>query len=773
MWVAIVLLILYLIFNILSEEQTYKKRYIFDDLLKNNDKISMNIRGEFESSLEGENSDSIILKHVRLYENSSYNFKMLNNAYLPAIIIYVNDIPKDITPGNQINCKAKLMNIKSATNPGEFDLRQYYCEKKIYYMAVCSEGDINIINAKSNVIKTFLFQLRDNIKKVYIKCLPEKEAGTICAMLLGDKSIIDEDVKELYRQNGIGHLLAISGLHVTILCMGLKRLLSKLRVNEKAAIVIIVLFLLFYGLMTGFGVSTSRAVIMMLFALAAQINGRSYDMLSAMSVSAVFIVVQKPYALFSCSFLLSYCAIIAIAVVYPFLEKYVIVNEKLITHKNKEKFFDYVMIEIRKSFLMSFSIQFFTLPVILYFYYETPVYGLILNLIILPLSNLLVIFGAIGGVLGLLILPAGKFFLGIVYVILNIFEKSCTLFNDFPFHIIVTGRPCRCKIFIYYFVIISVILLFNKMEMLLFSNYAIKNGLYTYVVNISRKVKHKTIFICLEILLLLVFILTPVRNKNADISFLDIGQGDCIIVKSESGRVYMIDGGSSSKKNIGKYIITPYLKYYGITRIDYCIVTHSDSDHVSGILEILEQKKSDRIQIDNFMIPEPDESLKDETYKKLLQLAKENCKKVSYIKKFDMIQDKNLKIVCIHPERGYYSDSANAYSAVLSITNNSNSILLTGDLEKDGETSVIETLNQHRNLFPESYTLLKVAHHGSKNSTSDKFLERVNPDISVISCGKKNRYGHPHDELLNRLKKINTTIFRTDMDGAVTLPLVQ
>ena len=95
------------------------------------------------------------------------------------------------------------------------------------------------------------------------------------------------------------------------------------------------------------------------------------------------------------------------------------------------------------------------------------------------------------------------------------------------------------------------------------------------------------------------------------------------------------------------------------------------------------------------MIPDPDEALKDETYKKLLQLAKENCKKVSYIKKFDMIRDKNLEIVCIHPERGYYSDSANAYSTVLSIVNNSNSILLTGDLEKDGETSVIETLNQY------------------------------------------------------------------------------
>lgn len=771
MWVAIVLLILYLIFDILSGEQTYKKRYIFDDLLKNNEKISVNISSEFESSLEGESSDSIILKHVRLNENSSNNLNIPKNAYLPAIIIYVNDIPKNIKPGNLINIQAELMNIKSATNPGEFDLRQYYCEKKIYYMAVCSEENINIVNTKNNVIKTFLFQLRDNIKKVYIKCLPEKEAGTICAMLLGDKSIIDEDVKELYRQNGIGHLLAISGLHVTILCMGLKKLLFKLKVNEKTAVIIIVFFLLFYGSMTGFGVSTSRAVIMMLFALAAQINGRSYDMLSAMSVSAVLIVVQKPNALFSCSFLLSYCAIIAIAVVYPFLEKYVIVDDKLMTHKNKEKFFDYIRIEIRKSLLMSFSIQFFTLPVILYFYYETPIYGLILNLIILPLSNILVIFGAIGGILGLLFLPVGKFFLGIVYIILNIFEKSCTLFNGFPFHIIVTGRPDGRKLFIYYFVIISVIFIFYKMEMLLYTNYTIKTGLYSYIINASRKIKNKTIFICLEVLLLLVFILTPVRNKNADISFLDIGQGDCIIVKSESGRVYMIDGGSSSKKNIGKYIITPYLKYYGITKIDYCIVTHSDSDHVSGILEILEQKKSDRIQIDNFMIPDPDEALKDETYKKLLQLAKENCKKVSYIKKFDMIRDKNLEIVCIHPERGYYSDSANAYSTVLSIVNNSNSILLTGDLEKDGETSVIETLNQYGNLFPKSYTLLKVAHHGSKNSTNDEFLERIKPDIAVISCGKKNRYGHPHDELLDRLKKINTTIFRTDMDGAVILAL--
>lgn len=261
--------------------------------------------------------------------------------------------------------------------------------------------------------------------------------------------------------------------------------------------------------------------------------------------------------------------------------------------------------------------------------------------------------------------------------------------------------------------------------------------------------------------------LLPANTKKFSIDFLDVGQGDCTIIRNETGNVYMIDGGSSSKDNVGKYIIEPYLKFYGIKNIDYCIMTHSDSDHISGIIEILSQETSDKIKIKNFLLPNPDKSAKDDAYYKVLNLAKAKCNNVSYIKKFDIIIDRKLKITCIHPEVNYKSDTANAYSTVLSIVHGNTSCLLTGDIEKDGEKQVLELLKQYRNDFPEKYTILKAAHHGSKNSSSADFLKCVMPDIVVISCGKNNRYGHPHEETMERLDSIGSNVIRTDESGMI------
>lgn len=771
-WVAAVLLISYILIYLISGDKIYHKQYVFDDLLKNNEKINTSITGEFVSSQTGETSVQIILRYVNVEVHKISDSDIANKYYLPAIVLYTDNAPQNINPGNLIDCNASLTAIKTATNPGEFDLKKYYREKKIYYMALCSEKDIKIINHKNDVVKTFLFRLRDRMKKVYIECLPKKEAGTITAMLLGDKSFIDENERELYRQNGIGHLLAISGLHVTILCMAFRKLLFRLKINEKISVCLIMIFLILYGIMTSFSISTSRAVVMMILALIARITGRSYDTLSAMAVSAVIIIIQKPFALFSCSFLLSYGAIIAIAVLYPFFDKNLISEKNMkTTHNAKEKFIDYILIELKKSLLISFSIQFFTLPIVLFYYYETPTYGLILNIIVLPFLNILVISGALGGIIGIFFLPIGRFLLGTVYLILRIFEKCCNLFNFLPFHTVVTGRPPIYKIILFYFIIITLIFILNKTDTLFFKNNAARSHLQSDMAYLSYSLKNKGIVTPFVMLILLFLILAPSGTRTFNISFLDIGQGDCIIMKSDSGKVYLIDGGSSTKKNIGKYTIIPYLKYYGINKIDYCIITHSDIDHVSGIIEILEQKQESGIQINNFLLPDPDISLKDETYNYILQLACNNCKKVSYIKQFDVINDKNLKIICLHPESGYKAESANAYSTVLSITHNSENILLTGDLEKDGEENVLNILNRFKNIFPKSYTILKAAHHGSKNSTSDEFLKRVKPQITIISCGKNNKYGHPHPELLERLKKINTIIFRTDINGAIILPL--
>ena len=183
--------------------------------------------------------------------------------------------------------------------------------------------------------------------------------------------------------------------------MAFNKLLTLLKVPDKLSITLTVLLLFLYGIMTGFGISTNRAVIMMVIALFAGFVGRSYDMLSATAVSAVIIVILKPMALFSCSFLLSYGAIIAIAYFYPFLRDDIFACKNDFKHNNKERLVQHIKKEIIKSMLVSFSIQFFTLPVILYYFFQTPSYSIVLNLLIVPLSTFLVIISALGGLLGI------------------------------------------------------------------------------------------------------------------------------------------------------------------------------------------------------------------------------------------------------------------------------------------------------------------------------------------------------------------------------------
>lgn len=736
-------------------------------MFKNKSRIETGIYGEFESAVSKEKTVNIILKNVKLkFESETTDYK-----YLPSVIIYAKKTEYaeelKLNPENKIKCNASLMEIKSATNPGEFNLKEYYREKKIFYSAVCDIGDISVSDKNYNYLKKILYDFRDRLKNVYMNCMPENEAGTVSAMILGDKSMLDEDVKELYRENGMSHLLAISGLHITVLCMAFKKLLTLLKVPDKLSIILTVLLLFLYGLMTGFGISTNRAVIMMVIALFAGFVGRSYDMLSATAVSAVVIVIFKPMALFSCSFLLSYGAIVAIAYFYPFLRDDIFRCEKDFEHNNKEKLTQHIKKEIIKSMLVSFSIQFFTLPVILYYFFQTPSYSIILNLLIIPLSTLLVILSVLGGLFGMIFLPLGKFMLGGVYFILKFYDVVCMAFDKLPMHHIVTGRPGIVKIFIFYLVSFTLIFAVKYLKDYIYIKIDFDTGFSSVLLSFSAKISKISHYTFLFFMLLYVFMLIPPQNDRFNICFPDVGQGDCIIIKNDNGKVYMIDGGSSDKDSVGKYIITPYLKYYGIDKIDYCIMTHGDSDHISGIIEIFEQKNADRIVIDNFLLPNPDNELKDEAYYQILNLAKNNCNKVRYIKTYDKIIDGDMTMTCVHPDNGCKTESANAYSTVLSIVHKTNSILLTGDLEKDGEDKVLDILNSDLKNFPQKYTLLKAAHHGSKNSTTEAFLKRTMPEKTIISCGKNNRYGHPHSELLKRLEYIETKIYRTDVCGAL------
>lgn len=759
-----------------------------------NDKTEAGITGRVYNYEEKADGSSIYLKDV------SVQLKDSQALYsLPYILVYSKE-KSCFGTGSQLKINGIIYKPETPSNPGQFNQREYLSEKNIYYTAV-AKSVTNIGNQGNSInysFRRFTRGIKEKLAEVYKNALPEKECGIVTAMLLGDKTFASIDIRNLYKQSGIGHLLAISGLHVSILGLAVYKLVKWFIAlicsvlvyiyKDKAAtlkyinalsvlagasrimpVISSAVFILFYGNMTGPGVSTGRAVSMMLIMLSAPLLYRSYDMLSALGVSAVIILLQKPFTAFSCSFLLSYGAVLGIALVYPVLKniyagspdrnngynrrkRYRYRYKELLKSRDKKitflmslKYLVYLLLEKTIDLLLtSLSIQIVTLPVILYFYYKFPIYGVFINIIVLPLMPLVVITAVAGGVAGLLFMPLAGFLLGSTKLLLDIYEKICRLAAELPGNILITGQPGIWQITSYIVIVFLILYIIHNIGN---CNPVLPSAMYM-------------VAFCI--------IIYTRRYNGINVTFLDTGQGDAIFIQDNKGTVYLADGGSSSIEKAGTYRIIPFLEYNGIKKIDYIIITHPDEDHISGIREILEQSRHG-IKAETLLVPDPASACKDIAYYSIIKTAMENNVKTAYIRAGDTISNNaGFSIKCLHPQHGFNAGSANAYSTVLSVLYGNTSFLLTGDVEGNGEAALSDRLYTDKTL-PVHYNVLKVAHHGSKNSSSEEFLERVSPDISVISCGKNNLYGHPHKELIKRIEDCGSRWVSTSEAGAVTI----
>lgn len=626
------------------------------------------------------------------------------------IIVYNNLNDSNLKLGNHILVTGKISKLQYATNQGQFNEFQYYKTKWINYKVFAK--NIRILNNKCNYFYQMLYDLRKHIDAVYRKILPQKEYGIISAMILGEKSSLNEDIKKLYKESGISHILAISGLHISLAGMAVYKLLRKWIFGIRGSVLVTILFVFSYGILTGYGVSVNRAVVMLVVTMGALAAGRTYDMISALSLSGLIILIQSPFELFNGGFLLSFSAVIAIIVLTPIL---------------KEVFGNNKKIDI---LLVTIGINIFTLPLILYFFFEVPIYSFIINILVIPLMSLLIFLGFMAGILGCFNTMSGTFLGGGIYYILKFYETICRIFEKFVYNTFLFGQPEKFQILMYYIIIFIT---------------------YFSVVKMKKK---KGVFLLL--LLFILFIKT--EGGILKITFMDVGQGDCIFMRTPDNKVYLIDGGSSDVKGVGKYRIIPFLKSQGIDCIDYIIVSHSDFDHVSGIKEIIEENE---IKVNNLFMP--DTGMKDKSYMEIVNMAETDGILVRFLSKGDRFADKNLTIECLHPDKGYIPESRNDYSTVLNVRYINFNLLLTGDIEADGESKLLNS------KYYENCDVLKIAHHGSNSSTSEKFLEMVKPYISVISCAENNKYGHPHKKLMERLENSGSVILMTKDNGAVTI----
>lgn len=676
-------------------------------------------RQEFKSSYQ-----SIYLKNISflsLPENKTA-FGTADIQPETGVLAYLKT-ETDIAVGARAVVQGEAFLPRPAGNPGGFDAKAYYRSKGIGL--ILKKAQIQKRNGSVWPLRNRISLLRRRFAQTLQKLTDGETAGILCAVILGDRGGLETGIKDLYQDTGLIHLFSVSGLHITILGMGLFRLLRKTGLSIKPAACLCAAFMLCYVYMTGMAYPAVRAMIMFSFYLLAALTGRTYDLATALASAAAVMLFCQREAAPQAGFLLSFSAVAGV----------------MLAGRWKAK-------RLRGTALgSSIGIQLVTVPLTAYFYYKIPLYACFINLLVLPFMPFVLGFGIAGMMAGLVSQTAGKIILSPAFYILKAIKYLCEAVSCLPFSSIITGKPTVMRMAAYY------LLLFAGF---FFSERKRKES--------SRPDLSKLAFA----MILLSGIMLPSGKRNLRMTFLDVGQGDGCCIENGRRSVWMVDGGSSSESALARYCLEPFLNSIGTGYVDCWMISHYDMDHVSGLMEILEGYSRNMaghnrngISIGRIFLPDiADDS---QIHKKICALAKENGIPVFYVSSGDVFREGAMTVRVLAPEKDKYYSSENAASMVTEVSYSDFKALLTGDMEKDGEES-----------FAAKYPLLdvdvlKAGHHGSKYATSEKFLECVSPELAVISCGRNNRYGHPARELLERLTDYGCRLARTDRQGAVTV----
>ncbi len=658
------------------------------------------------------------------------------------------DVPRPLA-GCKIALTGELSLFSQATNPGEFDSRSYYHNLGYDF---CLSADTNAWIQKGkqyDPIAEELWQLKSFIKDQLEQLINKQnkdwtDYGIYCAVLLGDKSELDRIQKTLFQEQGIAHILSVSGLHISAVGLVTCGLLMKLTGSLAISGIAGSLTVLFYAAFTGNAISTIRAGVMYLILIIGRQKGRIYDMPTAASAAALCLLFFQPLAIFQASMQLSFGAVLGISLVSDLFRR---IPDKLSakTSMKAGRFFS----------VMGLSIA--MLPVILYHYYQYPLYSLLLNQLVIPLAGILIASPVLSLVVSAFWPIAASAFLWLGHLVICFFTILCKAFARLPLSAYYAGRPAVWRI-VLYFTLLGIL------------------GMCTRWKNEKRKEEKKKIEKIFEkekkrsglvIAVLLAvgyylfgcFFLHADHYKGLEITVLDVGQGDGILLTLPDRTTILSDGGSSNRYQLETSVLEPVLKSKGIQRFDYVFVSHTDNDHISGILGMLEESPE---LIGSLMLPQSQSATQQ--FEKLLHLAEEKQIPVMWLSKGDQFSIQsalNLSFEVLWPSETASSDDTNELSLVWRLSYGDFSMLFTGDLPGTCE-------NQLEGLKPTS--ILKVAHHGSNYSTMENFLQQVQPQLAIISCSANNRYGHPGTQTLERLAEANVqSVLITKDCGAITI----
>lgn len=535
--------------------------------------------------------------------------------------------------------------------------------------------------------------------------------------------------------------------------MGLFSLLKRIGLGNAGAGLVSLCVMLQYGMLTGGSVSAMRAVCMFVLNVGARVLGRTYDLMTALALSAIFLLLDSPAYLYSSSFLLSFGAVVGLGAVSPHLIR-------ITGAKGKAG----------KALISSLSVQAATLPVMLVFFGEVSVIGILLNLFVLPTVGGVLISGLCCSVLGLFSVNAGRAAAVPGRMLLWLYEKVCMFAGKLPFCTWIGGLPEIWQSISYYLLLASGIIL----------AYVMASGIQKKEENqlaVGKKVsensdKIRGVFrktakraypagIFLLAAAAGIFVLSRKPGKELRITCLDIGQGDGIVLEIPDGGVFLMDCGSSNKKNTAQYQLLPYLKSRGISHINGIMISHTDKDHISGIMELLEFMEQGLTSVRSDALILPDWEEPPEVYNTLIHLAQSAGMKVLQVESGNSFRMGEAGFHILAPAKDALGEDVNEEGMVVELEYRDFRGLFTGDAGEPAEKAI---LNRLRDV-----DFLKVGHHGSRYSSCREFLDQVKAEVAVISCSDSNTYGHPSPETTLRLKKSGAKTEFTMKSGAVSV----
>ena len=640
--------------------------------------------------------------------------------------------------GMHVRLEGMLVLPELPRNPGQFNRRIYESAKKIdFYLE--NPTVLEVKEQRSGVrevVEIWKTEMMNRCEKIY----PDEEAGILEAMLFGEKSELSGDIKELYQAAGISHVLVISGLHISLLALAVAGILRRLGFPMPVWVILSVGVLAGYGILIGQPTTAVRALLMFFVLQGARLLGRSYDLLSALAFAGILMLLDNPDLILDGGCRLSFCAVIGVG--WYVSEKNKIfrsIGEKE-KRKNRGKggkgsSAGAMLENIRAGWYL----WLFTLPVMLDTFYQVSVVGLLWNLVAIPLLPVIIASGGLG------VVQAGwNIFLGSLagspaYGMLQLYQEIGNISEKLPVGMWTPGQPSKPVIAGYYLVIFLLVLVEKQL--------------------IKREKRWK-IFPGMELcsMLLLLLLMAHPWQQREKITFLDVGQGDASLLQS-GGQTLLLDGGSTSQKNVGTYVILPYIKQQGISCLEAVVLTHTDQDHINGVTEVLEEGKKGWLTVKNLMYPYWMEGTEQgKQLKKLAEEAGASCRK---IRAGDRLTIGKAEAVVLYPKEQEKIAEPNAGSLVLFWKWEGVRAMFTGDLPEEKERELLQNLP--------ACEILQVGHHGSATSTCREFLEQVQPSLAVISCAMKNRYGHPSPDTVDRLKKTGCEIRYTMKSGAITI----